>query len=49
LAQQSADGQHMLAAFAVPANPSAITATNTTALIIFMDFSPLKNQLYELM
>jgi hypothetical protein len=38
-AQQSAELQHdALAAFAAPAKPSAITATNRIALILFMVF-----------
>ena len=45
-AQHSAESQQdAFAAFTAPAKPSAITAINTTALIFFMDFSPLKNQL----
>jgi hypothetical protein len=44
-AQQSAEGQHdTFPAFTAPARLSAITAINTTTLIFFMDFSPLKNQ-----
>jgi hypothetical protein len=47
--QQSAEGQHAaFAACTAPAKPSAITAINTTALIFFMDFSPLKNQVWFL-
>jgi len=38
-AQQSADEQHdAFAAFTAPAKPSAITATNRIALILFMFF-----------
>jgi hypothetical protein len=45
-AQQSAEGQHaVVAAFTVPARPSATTAINTIARMFFMDFSPLKNQM----
>jgi hypothetical protein len=48
-AQQSAEGQHdMFAAFTTPARLSAITAINTIALMFFMDFSPLKNQIWFL-
>jgi hypothetical protein len=47
-AQQSAESQHdALAAFTAPAKLSAITAINTIARIFFMDFSPLKNQLWS--
>jgi hypothetical protein len=45
-AQQSAEGQHdSFAAFTTPARLNAITAINTIALMFFMDFSPLKNQI----
>jgi hypothetical protein len=46
-AQQSAEAQHaaVVAAFTVPARPSATTAINTIARMFFMDFSPLKNQI----
>jgi hypothetical protein len=38
-AQQSAEAQHdAFAAFAAPAKPSAITATNRIALNLFMNF-----------
>jgi hypothetical protein len=38
-AQHSAESQHdVVAAFAAPANPSAITANNRTAASFFMDF-----------
>lgn len=37
-AQQSADGQHIVAAVAVPTSPRVITASNTTALIVFTIF-----------
>jgi hypothetical protein len=48
-AQHSAESQHdVLAAFIADAKPSAITAINTTALSFFMDFSPLKNQIWFL-
>jgi hypothetical protein len=44
-AQQSAEAQHdAFAAFTPPAKLSAITAINRIALMFFMDFSPLKNQ-----
>jgi hypothetical protein len=33
-----------LAAFAAPAKPSAITATNRIALMLFMDFLLLENE-----
>jgi hypothetical protein len=43
--QQSAEAQHgVFAAFTTPARLSATTAINRIALIFFMDFSPLKNQ-----
>jgi hypothetical protein len=35
-----------VAAFAAPAKPRAMTAINTIALNFFMDFSPLKNQMW---
>jgi hypothetical protein len=45
--QHSAESQHdAFAAFTAPAKPSAITAINTIARIFFMDFSPLKNQMW---
>jgi hypothetical protein len=48
-AQQSAESQQdAFAAFAAPAKPSAITAINTIARSFFMDFSPLKNQMWFL-
>jgi hypothetical protein len=44
-AQQSAEAQQdVFAAFTAPAKLSAITAINRTALMLFIDFSPLKNQ-----
>jgi hypothetical protein len=48
-AQHSAESQHdVVAAFTADAKPSAITAINTTARSFFMDFSPLKNQIWFL-
>jgi hypothetical protein len=45
--QHSVESQHAaFAAFTAPAKPSAITAINTIARIFFMDFSPLKNQIW---
>jgi hypothetical protein len=44
-AQQLAEAQHdVLAAFTASARLSATTASNTSALMFFMDFSPLKNR-----
>jgi hypothetical protein len=40
-AQQSAEGQHSIVAFAAPAKPSAITANNRVALMNFI-FSSLE-------
>jgi hypothetical protein len=37
--QQSAEAQQIVAAFVIPATPSAITAIKTTALIAFIFFS----------
>jgi hypothetical protein len=38
-AQQSAEAQHVFAAFAAPVKLSAITAINRTALMLFIFFS----------
>jgi hypothetical protein len=38
-AQQSADAQHVVCAFAVPATPSAITAINSITFSVFIVFS----------
>jgi hypothetical protein len=43
-AQQSAEAQHAALARAAPANPSATTATNTIALILFMNFLLYENE-----
>jgi hypothetical protein len=44
-AQQSAEAQQdVFAAFIAPVKPSVTTVINRTALMLFMDFSPLKNQ-----
>jgi len=46
-AQQSAEEQHdAFAAFTAPAKPSAITATNRIALILFMFFLLLDERVF---
>jgi hypothetical protein len=43
-AQQSAEPQHEELARTAPARPSATTAPNTIALILFIEFSPLRTK-----